>query len=186
VEVAAAAPPDVRTNTEVLKRVAASICLVAVALLTCTACSSNRAWPPDGYTQIQACLYNLDNYELPFITNGILDASVVDTNGVTLSKDQEARFVRAVAGVHPDHGVAGCYGPHHAFVFHDQRSRVVGWVEICFGCQNYRASSSRAPEWFDIEDLEKLTRGHGLPVLQHIDDYPRLKAAQSAPVEAGK
>ena len=69
----------------------------------------------------------------------------------------------------------GCYVPHHAYVFYDQKHRMTGWVELCFGCRNYRASSSSAPEWFDIYDLQDLSIELGLPVLKNEDDYLTLK-----------
>ena len=122
-------------------RIAILFALLAIAITCCVSCSSNRAWPPKGYTEVRAFLYNLDSDDsLACVTNGRLDASMTDTNGVRLTDVQTSRFLAAVTGTHPEHAVAGCYVPHHAYVFYDQQHRIVGWVELCFGCLNYRAS----------------------------------------------
>jgi hypothetical protein len=156
-------------------RLVISFALLVVTLV-CISCSSNRAWPPKGYTEVRAFLYNLDSHGgLPCVTKGRLDASIVDTNGTRLSDTQVSRLLAAVTGTHPDHNVLGCYVPHHAYIFFDQKHRVVGWVELCFGCNNYRASSASAPEWLDIYDLRDLTVELGLPVLKKEDDYLALK-----------
>ena len=153
-----------------------SFALVAVALLCCVSCSSNRAWPPKDYTEVRAFLYNLDSDDsLPCVTKGRLDASMTDTNGVRLTEAQVARFLTAVTGKHPEHGAAGCYVPHHAYIFYDQKHRIVGWAELCFGCLNYRASSPGAPAVFDIFALQDLTVELGLPVLKKEADYLTLK-----------
>jgi hypothetical protein len=155
---------------------AISVALLLFALTYCTACSSNRAWPPKDYTEVRAFLYNLDSDDSsPCVIKGRLNASVTDTNGMRLTDVQKSRFLAAVTGSHAEHPVAGCYVPHHAYVFYDVRHRIVGWVELCFGCLNYRASSRSAPRVFDITALRKLTVELGLPVLKNEDDYGTLQ-----------
>ena len=146
------------------------------AVFICVFFSRNRAWPPKGYTEVRAFLYNLDSGDSkPCITNGCLDASITDTNGVRLTETQVSRFLTAVTGKHPQHGVAGCYVPHHAYVFYDQKHRIVGWAELCFGCLNYRTSSPNAPVFFDVFALQDLTLELGLPVLKKDEEYLTLK-----------
>lgn len=161
-----------------MRKVVTILLALLVAALICYGLwSDGRAWPPKHYTEIRAFLYNLDSHDgLACVTNGQLDASMTDTNGVKLSDVQVSRFLAAVTGKHPEHGVGGCYVPHHAYVFYDQRHRIVGWVELCFGCLNYQASSPSAPPVFDIFALENLTRELGLPVLKKEGDYEALKA----------
>ena len=160
--------------------VATSFTLLAVALICCVSCSSNGAWPPEHYTEVRAFLYNLDSHDsLPCVTDGRLDVSVVGTNGVRLTHAQISRFLAAVTGKHPKHEVAGCYVPHHAYVFYDQKHRIIGWAELCFGCLNYRASSRSAPAVFDIFTLQDLTVELGLPVLKKEADYLNLKPKDS-------
>ena len=158
------------------KPVVRSFPLLATALVCYGWWSASRAWPPKHYTEVRAFLYNLDSHDsVACVTRGHLDTSMTDTNGVRLSAAQVSRFLSAVTGKHPEHGVAGCYVPHHAYVFYDQKHRIVGWVELCFGCLNYRASSPNAPSVFDIVALEELTRELGLPVLKKEADYETLK-----------
>lgn len=158
------------------KRLVISVCLLAVALVGYVLYSSSRAWPPKGYTEVRAFLYNLDSDDsLPCVTKGRLDASMTDTNGVRLTDAQVSRFLTTITGKHPQHEVAGCYVPHHAYVFYDHEHRIVGWVELCFGCLNYRASSPSAPVVFDIFALQELTVELGLPVLKKEADYLTLK-----------
>jgi hypothetical protein len=155
---------------------AISLTAFGAALIYCVSCSSDRAWPPEHYTEVRAFLYNLDSDDSrPCVTKGRLDASVADTNGVRLSNSQISRFLEAVTGKHPEHGVAGCYVPHHAYGFYDQKHRIIGWVELCFGCLNYRASSPKAPAVLDVFALTDLTIELGLPVLKKEDDYLNLK-----------
>jgi len=150
---------------------------LSVTAVCCVSCSSSNAWPPKHHTEVRAFLYNLDSHGgLPFITNGCFDSSVVDTNGVRLSDRQVSRFLTAVTGKHSDHNIMGCYVPHHAYVLYDKKHQIKGWVELCFGCGNYRTSSPNSPEWLDIYDLRDLTVELGLPVLKNEDDYLTLKA----------
>ena len=158
------------------KRLVIAVCFLAVALVGYDYYSSTRAWPPKGYSEVRAFLYNLDSRDgLPCVTNRHLDPSMTDTNGVRLSDVQLSRFLAPVTDTHPEHGAAACSVPHHAYIFYDRKHRIVGWVELCFGCLNYRTSSPHAPLVFDIFALENLTRELGLPVLQKEADYATLK-----------
>jgi len=131
---------------------------------------------------VRAFLYNLDSKDsLPILQSGQLDQSVADTKGVILTDAQVSRLLAAVTGNHSDHGVAGCYIPHHAYVFYNKRQRIVGWVELCFGCMNYHASSPNAPRVFDVSSLLDLTKELGLPVLNKDTDYSTLKVKSGSP-----
>ncbi len=160
------------------KRLVITVTLLAIAVGGYLSYSSRprRDWPPNGYTEVRAFLYNLDSSDaLPCVTNGVLDASVTDTNGVRLTDAQVSRFLKAVTGPHAKHLVAGCFVPHHAYVFYNRKHRIIGWAELCFGCLNYEASSPQAPAVFDILALENLTRELGLPVLNKEKEYEALK-----------
>lgn len=150
------------------------VCL-SIAAICGVSCSTTKTWPPP-HAQVRAYLYNLDSHgDVRFFKKGHFNTSVVDTNGVRLDERQVDRFLAAVTGSHSDHNIMGCYVPHHAFVFYDKKHKVTGWVELCFGCGNYRVSSRNAPEWLDINDLEDLAVELGLPVFKNFEDYSRLK-----------
>lgn len=158
------------------KVLAISFSLLVAALIGYVWQSARRAWPPKHYTEVRAFLYNLDNNSsLACVTNGQLDASMTDTNGVRLSDMQVARLFTAITGKHPEIARAQCYVPHHAYIFYDQQHQIVGWVELCFGCLRYKASSPDAPPAFDLPALADLTRELGLPILKDDKDYQALK-----------
>ena len=49
---------------------------------------------------------------------------------------------------------AACFDPHHTIVFHDNESRVVGYIQICFSCHTFRFSAGRSKD----DDLELCDR----------------------------
>jgi hypothetical protein len=161
-----------------------TICFFILACLLGTGMSAGAGstnWPPVGYTQVRAYLYNLDGVDAaPILEKGKLAASVTNRKGVALTKAQIAVVQKAVADFHPHtlEFVAGCYRPRHGFVYYDTDHRPVGFVEICFSCRGYRTSPpSTGP--MDLETLEKLFRDLNIPVLDTSEDYLSLKGLES-------
>src|SRR5690349_17352581 len=102
----------------IYSKLSANLLLALLALVFGVSCSSKEPWPPQSYTEVRAFLYNLDSADaLPCVDNGKLSPTVTDPNGVRLTDAQVARLISAVTGSHPDHDIAGCYVPHHAYVF---------------------------------------------------------------------
>jgi hypothetical protein len=151
-------------------------CLVA-SFASCSRTSKSvSSWPPVGYASVKAYIYNLDGDDsAPLLSRDRLSESVLDAAGSVLSQNDAKRFIAAVSGSHPEHPVAGCYIPRHGLVFYEQSGEPVGWVEICFECLNYRASSEAAPKYFDIESLRQLFLELKIPVLKSDGEYQALK-----------
>lgn len=151
-----------------------------MAVIGFAARARRNTWPPRHYAEVRAYLYNFDNKDgASCVTDGRLSPSIVNPGGVRLSSAQVDALIAATTGKHPAHPVGGCYIPHHAYVWHGTSGRIVGWVELCFGCLDYRASSPAAPENFDIERLRKLTVETGLPILRTVADYADYGAMKS-------
>ena len=156
------------------------ICIfIAMALLgltrTLNAASTN--WPPTGYVEVRAYLYNLDGEQAaPILQQGKLNASVWNPEGVALNKKQMAKVQKAVADHYPAALTpsADCYQPRHAFIYYDSKHQPIGAVEICFSCWNYRTSWT-LPGPVDLKKLKKIFLELKIPVLDNDDAYLALK-----------
>ena len=84
--------------------------------------------------------------------------------GILLTNNEADVLCDAVCGNHPDHEIALCYMPHHAFLFVDERNSIVGHLDICFQCLNYRGTPAGYANNFDIEAIAQLLQGLGVPL----------------------
>src|SRR5258708_24526071 len=97
---------------------------IAIALLglTRTLSAASTNWPPVGYVEVRAYLYNLEGDQgAPILEQGKLNASVWNPKGAALNKKQMAKVQKAVTDYHPA-GLsvpADCYRPGHAFIYYD-------------------------------------------------------------------
>ena len=134
-------------------------------------------WPPAGFVEVRAYLYNLEGDQAaPILKQGTLQASVWNPKGAELSKPQIATVQKAVADYHPE-GLrvgASCYRPRHAFVYYDAKHKPVGFVEICFSCWGYRTSPEHSGE-VDLETLKKVFAELKMPVFDKDEAYLSLK-----------
>ncbi len=93
-----------------------------------------------------------------------LNRSRIPKNGINLNLDQISLLREAVTGSHPDHPAAGCFNPHHAFVFYDDQENIVGHIDICFRCSNYRKEPVGFAQIFNLGKLASLFRNLNIPV----------------------
>ena len=138
--------------------------------------AGSTSWPPTGYVEVRAYLYNLDGEPLArILKQAKLHATVWNPKGAALSKAQIATVQRAVADYHPDfHRIpAGCYYPRHAFVYYDAQQKPVGFVEICFSCWGYRTSPEHSGD-LDFETLKKIFVKLNIPVFDNEKGYLSL------------
>ena len=159
------------------------ICFVLAGLIVAapSLAAGSTNWPPAGYTEIRAYLYNLDGVEgAPIFENGKLSRSVVSSNGVVLGKRERERLLHAVTGSHRSYGIAKCYDPRHAFVFYDAAQKPVGFIEICFECAQYQTSARRTLGALDLVALRRLFQELELPVFDNSKDYLALKKKPQA------
>jgi len=135
-------------------------------------------WPPMGYSHVVGFCYDYgkdprgDSLVFP---DGILHRGIIKATTVRFSEEQAGRLVKVLTtGLKEEGGEEDCYEPHHGFVFYDGDWKVVGWFEVCFSCSGFVASSEKAPAAVDLEALEALARGAGLPVLEGDAAYSKL------------
>ena len=56
--------------------------------------------------------------------------------GKALTNEQVDQLLAAAFTEKVLDGGAACYGPHHIFIFYADNDRIVGAIEVCFGCNN--------------------------------------------------
>ena len=147
-------------------------CLLALALLP--SCSSSVAsdaakleWPMKGVSEIRAYRTNwADEFgqELILTEKGELNANRIPQKGIALNEKQMAKLNQVITGKHPDQPSAGCFNPHHAFVFFDSDGNMVGRIDICFKCGNYDSSHRGFSSSLDFDGLAKLLGELEIPI----------------------
>ena len=124
-------------------------------------------WHFDGFTEIRAYRTNWhDKYAFERIrhSSGGLNPTRTPSIGVLLTPAQEEKLKAAVTVKHPDHPVAMCMLPHHAFVFFDASGGIVGSIDLCFICSNYRGSPTGFSSSWDLAALRSLLLELGIPI----------------------
>ena len=123
-------------------------------------------WHFDGIAEIRAYRLNWDDphaFGSIITPKGNLNSTRLPEVGIPLNKEQEGKLQAAVTGTHLSHPVAACFYPHHAFVFFDDSGKIIGHVDICFICSNYRGSPTGFADRWDLESLEQLVLDLGMP-----------------------
>jgi hypothetical protein len=113
----------------------------------------------------------------------------LDTKEVELLK-------RCLIGKHKPTWQFMCFDPHHAFVFYDKNSKIIGHIEICFDCRTFRSyPKSGLSEYWDLTAIKKLVVAKGLPdfdsseewkkyfIELHASSIPQNNSAESGPRE---
>jgi len=149
--------------------------LISIAGLSLSATAMSTNWPPAGYKEVRAYIFNLDGHSGARIleTNQLSD-TVVNREGVRLGKLDIERLLQAAVVLKPIAVARSlrCYVPRHAFVFYDDDKKPVGFVEICFECSRHRTSASDPLIWeFDLKALRKLFTDLKISVFEKGDDY---------------
>lgn len=124
-------------------------------------------WHFGGFKEVRAYRINWDDeYSFDKIIgpDGKLNGTRLPAGGVALDQAQIGKLEAAVTGTHPDHPVAACFYPHHAFLFYDESGAVIGHINICFLCSNYDGAPKGFASSWDLEALESLIREIGLPI----------------------
>src|SRR6266516_1692005 len=76
--------------------------IAALSALTTSGAESTH-WPPVGFVEVRAYLYNLEGDQAtPILKQGTLHASVWNPKGAELNKPQIATVQKAVADHHPE------------------------------------------------------------------------------------
>ncbi len=125
------------------------------------------AWHFSGFAEVRAYRLNWnDEYAFDGIISrdGELNATRIPADGVILDQSQLQRLETAVTGSHPSHPVAACFYPHHAFVFFDSLGSIVGHMDVCFLCSNYRGTPEGFADNWDLDALQALIKALGMPI----------------------
>lgn len=105
------------------------------------------------------------------VIDGKLHPNVVGKFTKRLSKEQAGRLEGFVTGVHAGGGAAGCFYPHHGFIYYDKEGEVLGYLGICFGCGTFAAKPGDGlSELWDLNGIKKLAEELGLPVFDKEPD----------------
>ncbi len=124
-------------------------------------------WHFSGFDDVRAYRMNWEDLQSEHgIVNedGSLNPTRIPEDGVRLTEAQVKRLEAAVTGSHPDHPVAACFYPHHAFVFFDGSQKRVGQIDICFLCSNYHGSPGGYATNWNLGQLEELIKDIGMPL----------------------
>jgi hypothetical protein len=125
------------------------------------------SWPGVPFSEVRAYCYDYTAEKSPsFFVNGRMHSGVMDPAGVKLSPDQIRRLQTALTRSHAKQQRTPCYKPHHAFVYYDSAGRPAAVFEMCFGCNQFRATPGGLPEYVDTPALYELTAELGLPLGQ--------------------
>lgn len=147
---------------------------VLLALVISTSCKAPQTVSHHGgslhfsdVTEVRAYRLNWDekdSFDGIINRKGRLNSTRIPIDGVILDKSQLQRLEAAVTGSHPSHPVARCLYPHHAFVFFDSRGGIIGHIDICFLCANYRGEPTGFAESWDLDALQALIKDLGMPI----------------------
>lgn len=97
------------------------------------------------------------------VVDGRLNPKRLPKDGVELSPDRVARFLRAAAAKEHPGAHAMCFYPHHALVFFDAAGGILGHYTICLACLGEDHSVGRFVSEPDYGELAGLIRELGLP-----------------------
>lgn len=143
-------------------------------------------WIKD-FDHVEATVYNpsKENPEEPPVINGKLHAGAAKAWTKKLTPGQTDVLISCITGEHDDDGGAGCFLPHHGFIFYDKDSKILGYLCICFMCGNYHAHPEKglSAPW-DLGSIRKLATDLGLPMLNHPDEWAAF-FADKAKLERG-
>jgi hypothetical protein len=149
------------------------VVILALALL---ACRSSPAKPPPltthdwgvvKFTEVRAFRMNWDgdgmNDELIRAEDGTLNKTRRPKQGIVLTASQIERLHQAVT-TSDDTPVAGCFLPHHAFVFYDARGTIVSTLDVCFICGHVNSEPVALVKATNMGALKTLIEDVGLPI----------------------
>lgn len=113
---------------------------------------AKRGIPALAFASVRAYAFDLENDGKPVCSGPLReDGSLCDTVAAeaTLSPSQAQDLVDLLNAKSTFGGGGSCFLPHHGFVFFDEAGGPVGYVSVCFMCENARSapqlSKAKAP-----------------------------------------
>lgn len=147
-------------------------------------------WPGVEYSYVKLYLYNLDNQlygKYQPVKNGKLDETIIEP-GLEVPTQFVTELLTILNGDTRvlNEGLSKCYEPHHAFVFYDDKGKIVASSDVCFLCQGvrfypakkyfkevkYSASGTKAAEK-QLDQIKAIVQKTEIPVYEKSADYLR-------------
>ncbi len=119
------------------------------------------------------------------VEDGIEHPYIVKDASVFLTTAEAATLAELVAGQHEPSSTAGCYVPHHGFIFYAEDDSIVAYIEVCLMCRSGGGVPREGlAEYWDYDGLVEFIREIGLPVFEKAVEWPPY-FAQNREVEQG-
>ena len=142
---------------------------------------SLKEWIPE-FHRVDALLYDYTaNTNDALVWSGKVHPGVLEKFTKTLSKAELERLESCVTGSRNGNWGALCYAPHHGFVFYDENDQILGHLEICFMCQNYKYAPRTETQMeqgkgplsgnWDLQGMKKIFEQMSFPVLDHPEKW---------------
>ena len=156
-----------------MKLLLSVLALLAAALLpSCQHSVDSPAkteWPMEGVAEIRVYRTNWDEasgFDPIVDKNGKLNAGRIPEEGVLLTAEQSTKLHQAMLTGRPflpsPHGCL--FVPHHAFVFFDADQQIVGTLDICFQCLEFKSSTDGFDDDVDYDALKALFGDLNIPI----------------------
>ena len=111
------------------------------------------------------------------VENGVEHPFIVQSASRFLTTEEVAELANLVTGEHGTSGAAGCYIPHHGFIFYASDGSIVAHLEVCLMCKGNRSFPYEGlANPLDYQGLNNLFNAIGLPVYDDFDDWTRYFA----------
>ncbi len=121
------------------------------------------------FDHVEVVLFNpeLENGSSPLVKSGKFHEGIIAHFTQTLNQDEVLELRGLVTGKHKPVDRARCYEPHHGFIFYNKEKKVLGYLEFCLMCKNYRLNPPKGlSNHWDLKGLKKLVEKKGLPAFE--------------------
>jgi hypothetical protein len=136
-----------------------------------------------GTVKVKAVVFNClgpgSTPDRGLVEEGIEHPHIVHAASRYLTTSETVELANLVTGEHNPPAEAGCYEPHHGFIFYDANDSIVAYLEVCLMCKKarYLPYKDLAENW-DYEGLNKFISKIGLPVFNNIDECEKYFSTQ--------
>jgi hypothetical protein len=146
--------------------------------------ASAKEWPHITYKHVVAYCYDYSKdtrgASISF-PDGSLHKGIIKATTLRLSEEQTKSLIRILnQDVEYERGEIDCYDPHHAFVFYDDKWKIVASIDICFLCENYVARPKGGSSLIDLGAMAAFCRQIGLPWYENSSGYMILYQQEQA------
>ena len=106
------------------------------------------------------------------VEKGVEHPAIVSKSSKFLTTSEVVELAELVTGSHAPPPLAGCYVPHHGFIFYGEDDAILGYIEICLMCQKGGGVPRQGlADDFDYEGLAQFIDSIGLPVFKEFVEW---------------